>query len=89
MSISICIPKINRNIKKQFIREIFDSHNLGKIKNVDLILLGKNKRAFIHYSSWYDNEKSLKVKKYLDEGKDFKLIYNSPWFWKCVKSQSN
>ena len=89
MSISICIPKLNRSIKKSFILEIFNYHNFGKIRNIDLILLGKNKRAFIHYSSWNSDEKSLKVKEILDNGQDFKIIYNIPWFWKCVKLQDS
>ena len=65
MSISICIPKMNRNTKKSYIKQIFNYHNFGTIKNIDLILLGKNKRAFIHYSSWNNNEKSIKGKKYI------------------------
>ena len=86
MSITICIPKMNRNTKKSYIKQIFDSHNFGTIENIDLILLGKNKRAFIHYSSWNNNEKSIKVKNILENGNDFKIMYNMPWFWKCVKS---
>tara|TARA_B100000035_G_scaffold61950_2_gene50086 strand:- start:7053 stop:7316 length:264 start_codon:yes stop_codon:yes gene_type:complete len=84
MEISICIPKMNRNTKKSQIKQIFNYHNFGTIKNIDLILLGKNKRAFIHYSSWNNNEKSIKVKNILEKGKDFKIMYNMPWFWKCV-----
>lgn len=84
MTITICIPKMNRNTNKSFIREIFNSHAFGRIENIDLILLGKNKRAFIHYSSWNNNEKSINVKNILDRGEDFKVMYNMPWFWKCV-----
>ena len=86
MSITICIPKMNRNTKKSHIKQLFDLHNFGTIENIDLILLGKNKRAFIHYSSWNNNEKSIKVKNILESGNDFKIMYNMPWFWKCVKS---
>jgi len=87
MTITICIPKMNRNTKKTSIIDIFNFHNFGTIKKVDLILLGKNKRAFIHYSSWNNNEKSLKVKEILENGEDFKIMYDMPWFWKCVKIQ--
>jgi len=87
MTISICIPKLNRNIKKSLITDIFNFHNFGTIKNVELILLGKNKRAFIHYSSWNNNEKSLRVKEILEKGEDFKIMYDTPWFWKCVEMQ--
>ena len=86
MSITICIPKMNRNTKKSSIKEVFNLHNFGTIENIDLILLGKNKRAFIYYSSWNNNEKSIKVKNILENGEDFKIMYNMPWFWKCVKA---
>ena len=86
MSITICIPKMNRNTNKSSIKEIFNLHNIGTIENIDLILLGKNKRAFIHYSSWNNNEKSIKVKNVLENNEDFKIMYNMPWFWKCVKA---
>ena len=86
MSITICIPKMNRNTNKSSIKEIFNLHNFGTIENIDLILLGKNKRAFIHYSSWNNNEKSIKVKNVLENNEDFKIMYNMPWFWKCVKA---
>ena len=43
MEISICIPKMNRNTKKSQIKQIFNYHNFGTIKNIDLILLGKIK----------------------------------------------
>lgn len=86
MSITICIPKMNRNTNKSSIKEIFNLHNFGTIENIDLILLGKNKRAFIHYSSWNNNEKSIKVKNILENNEDFKIMYNMPWFWKCVKA---
>jgi len=81
---TICIPKINRDIKKKMIFSIFKKYNFGKIKRVDLIKMKNNtQRAFIHYLSWNDDEKSVQVKKWLLEGKDIKIIYSQPWFWKC------
>ena len=69
--------------------KIFNLHDFGTIENIDFILLGKNKRAFIHYSSWNNNEKSIKVKNILENDDDFKIMYNMPWFWKCVKAKLN
>ena len=39
---SICIPKVDRNITKRFIRDVFDRHLLGKIKKIDMIPNKKN-----------------------------------------------
>ena len=89
MTLSICIPIVNKNIKKSYIIDVFNSYNFGIIKIVDLIMLGKNKRAFIHYSHWNNNEKSLYIKQLLENGKDFKIMYDMPLFWKCVKLYNN
>ena len=89
MTLSICIPIVNKNIKKSYIIDVFNSYNFGIIKKVDLIMLGKNKRAFIHYSHWNNNEKSLYIKQLLENGKDFKIMYDMPLFWKCVKLYNN
>ena len=86
MTISICIPKLYRNVTKNTIKSILDNHNFGTIKKIDVVQSGKNKIAFVHYSSWNNNEKSIKVKNILENGNDFKIMYNMPWFWKCVKS---
>ena len=79
----ICIPKVDRNINKQFIYNKFAKLNFGKIKKIDLINTNYTKRAFIHYHCWNSNERSTKVKNWLIEGKDIKIIYNKPWYWKC------
>ena len=79
----ICIPKVDRNINKNFIYDIFERANFGKIKKIDLINTNYTKRAFIHYESWNTNKRTIKVKNWLIEGKDIKIIYNKPWYWKC------
>ena len=86
MTLSICIPKLYRNVTKNTVKSILDNHNFGTIKKIDVVLSGKNKIAFVHYSSWNNNEKSIKVKNILENGEDFKVMYNMPWFWKCVKA---
>jgi len=84
----ICIPKVDNNYNKQNIYNIFNNFHFGKIKKIDLINFNNFNRAFIHYTTWNNDERSQWVKEILDEGKDFKIIYDSPWFWKCSKSMS-
>ena len=81
---SICIPKVDRNITKRFISDVFDRHLLGKIKKIDMIPNKKYFRVFIHFDYWYNTSKSLKVKVILAKNLDFKIMYVEPWFWKCV-----
>ena len=84
MNPSICIPKVDRNITKNFIYNIFDRHNFGKIKKIDLVKMNKVNKVFIHFEYWYNNDKSLKVRELLSSGYDFKIMYIEPWFWKCI-----
>ena len=59
------------------------NYDFGIIKKIDLLNVGKYKRVFIHYKYWNTKPISIKVKNLLIEKKDIKLIYNSPWYWKC------
>jgi hypothetical protein len=42
----------------------------------------KYKRIFIHFSRWYWNDDAINARRRLVEGKDIKVVYNMPWFWK-------
>ena len=85
---TLCLPKIDYNVSKKQLYEIFNKHNFGVINKIDLITISNSKRAFIHYKNWNNNEKNNKIKSFLDEGLDIKIIYSFPWFWKCSKSKS-
>lgn len=85
---TLCLPKIDYGVSKKQLYEIFNKYNFGVINKIDLITISRSKRAFIHYVDWNNNEKNNKIKSYLDEGLDIKIIYQFPWFWKCSKSKS-
>ena len=87
---SICIPKIEKNITTNQIKETFNNHNMGNIKDVAIIRCNYNyNKAFINYNEWYDSEKSNKVRNLLDNGENIKIIYDehSGWFWKCYAAR--
>ena len=86
---TLCLPKIDSNTTKKQICNIFNQYNFGFIKKIDLITISQSKRAFIHYEKWNNSEKNKKIKSYLDDGLDIKIIYDFPWFWKCSKSRIN
>jgi hypothetical protein len=87
-NLSICIPLVDNKITKSYIKNILKRYKFGEIYKIDLIKYKQNKRAFIHYKYWYDNKISNYVQSLLNENKDFKIIYNKPWYWKCVKNYS-
>jgi hypothetical protein len=42
----------------------------------------KFNRVFIHFRQWNDSENAMIARERLLEGKEIKIIYDDPWFWK-------
>jgi hypothetical protein len=38
--------------------------------------------VFIHFDRWFDTDNAHRALNLLREGKDIKVIYDEPWFWK-------
>jgi hypothetical protein len=88
--ICICIPKIKNEINKQYIKDVFYQYNLGPIKKIHVVYAKekKNKLAFIYFYRLNNSENSTKIKQYLENDLDFKIMYDFPWFWKCYKAKT-
>jgi hypothetical protein len=82
---TVCIPRILSNITKEFIYETINNFNLGTIHRIDII---RNKnlsnKALIHFSKWNNGGNADIARDRLLNGKDIKIIYSEPWFWKIV-----
>jgi len=84
---SLCIPRVFLNISESRIRNIFKELNLGVIERVDIVKKTTEKgenfnRVFIHFQRWFTNENANTAKERLLNGKEIKIIYDDPWFWK-------
>jgi len=84
---SMCIPRVFENIDEQQIRNVFDHLDLGQIDHIDIIDRRtekgeKYRRIFIHFTKWYFNDEACVARQRLIDGKDIKVVYNAPWFWK-------
>ena len=87
----LCIPGVFSNIKEDRIRRVFQDLNLGEVIRVDIVMPKKpigsdekeNKfnRVFIHLD-WNQTEQSIIARDRLTQGKDIKIIYDEPWFWR-------
>ena len=67
--------------------------DFGEIKEVDVVNKKNEKdemckRIFIHYNNWNSTEKAEMVKERLMSGKEIKVIYDFPWFWKISLSKA-
>ena len=84
---SMCIPRVYPNISEGRIRKIFDELNIGVIERVDIVSKTTEKgerfnRVFIHMDRWFHNSNASVARERLLGGKDIKIIYDDPWFWK-------
>ena len=82
---SICIPKVSININSRFIKEVFTKANIGKIKNIHFRRARKSNIVYIEFHYWYNNEISINIKNRLIKGEPVNIVYDFPWFWKCIK----
>ena len=44
-------------------------------------------KVFVHFDYWYNNDKSNMYKELLNDGGNFKIVYNFPHYLKCFKSK--
>lgn len=90
---SLCIPRVSVNVTHKDIYNVFNKLQIGEIHRVDLIERqttnnDKFKRIFIHFKSWADNETANQMKTRFDSGKDVKIVYDDPWYWKLSVNKS-
>ena len=84
---SICIPRVFPNINENRIRKVFDELNMGIIERIDIVSKSTEKgekfnRVFIHFKKWNSEGNAEIARERLLNGKDIKIIYDEPWFWK-------
>lgn len=89
---SLCIPRVFNNITEVRIRKVFDDLGLGKVSRID-IKDRKNengdsfKRVYVHFDKWFWNENAQAARRKLVSGKEIKIVYDNPWFWKVSASK--
>jgi hypothetical protein len=89
---SLFIPHVFPNISEARIRRIFDELALGDISRIDMVERtnerGPYKRVYIHFSRWYRNEDAETAREKLLDGKEIKIVYDEPWFWKISANRT-
>lgn len=90
---SLCIPRIFTNVDETQIRSTFNNLNLGVIHHIDIVMRTnergeESKRAYIHFTKWFDNEFAKSVRNKLLSGIEVKIVYDNPWYWKVSANMS-
>ena len=84
---SLCIPRVFNNITEERIRKVFADLDIGKISRIDIIeRKGEKgdsfKRVYVHFEKWFCNADAQTARTKLLSGKEIKIVYDNPWFWK-------
>jgi len=85
---SLCIPRAFLNVDEARIRGIFGELGLGRLARIDIVNQKNDKgvvvfnRVFVHFFEWTRSEEADKVRIQTLNGKEVKIIYDDPWFWK-------
>lgn len=90
----LCIPRVYSTIKESHIHKIFKDLNIGTLDHIDIVSKkGEKKdkfnRVFIHFKFWNDTENAMIARERLLNGKEIKVIYDDPWFWKISAYREN
>ena len=84
---SLCIPRVFSNITEERICRIFGDLALGDIERIDMVSKTTEKGEkfnciFVHFRRWYATKDADTARERLLNGKDIKIVYDDPWFWK-------
>lgn len=81
---SLCIPRIESSIKREYIFKKLCQLKIGFIQKMTEIPLKNNpdyKRIMIRIQ-WNDSDKSRKIRERLIKGESINYVFDMPWFWK-------
>jgi hypothetical protein len=87
---SLFIPRVFNTVSEAHIRKTFEALQLGVIHHIDIRKCdAKFNRVFIHYKRWFSEGNAVIARERMNSGKDVKVIYEEPWFWKVSLFRSN
>jgi hypothetical protein len=85
---SICIPRIESKITRDYIYTTFNTIKIGKIERMTEIPLRndtKHKRVLIKIR-WSQTENANNMITRLNNNETVKIIHEWPWFWRVVST---
>jgi hypothetical protein len=86
---SLCIPRIENSISKEYIFNVFTKLKIGYIEFINEIPLrndAKHKRVIIKLRWNETNKTAQNMLSRLDKNETIKLVHDMPWYWKVVST---
>lgn len=89
--LTLCIPRMDAHIPRSKIFETFSKYKIGfidKIFEIPLKIDANYKRVIIKFRTWVSNPVSDFILNRLNDNKDFKVVYDDPWYWVVTKYEA-
>ena len=88
---SICIPRTLYNVNWQTVKNTFEQIlGQGTVDRVDLVPSRDGEpfcKIFVHMRYWPEHEEAIAIRNSLNAGEVVKIVYDTPYFWKCSASR--
>jgi len=89
---SLCIPRVFKNITRERVFNCFKDLGIGFVERIDMVPRKADngdefQRVFVHLR-WNRTEQAAKARSRLLAGKEIKIVYDEPWFWKVSANRS-
>lgn len=88
---SICIPRTLNNITWRTVKDTFEQIlGKGTVERVDMINDRNGEpfcKIFVHMRYWPTEGDAVDIRDRLRSGETVKVVYDTPWFWKCSASK--
>ena len=90
---SLCIPRVFANITEKRVAFVVREVGLGEIDRIDMVPKTsddgtKFQRVFIHFKRWNSSEAAQRARERVLSGKEIKIVYDDPWFWKLSANRA-
>jgi hypothetical protein len=88
--LSLCIPRLEVKITKDFITRTFHNLNLGQIEKIKELPLRNDKthKRIIMSLRINDSENSIFMRDRIEKNETVKIVYDMPWYWKIQGARS-
>lgn len=87
---SLFIPLVWKNISRNFIKNKFDSLQIGSIKHIEFFPCDKEnyKMAYLHFDNFYVEKQSTEnfIKRVMDPNLKAQIIYDDPYYWVVMEN---
>ena len=88
-NISLFIPHVFPNFDEDYVADVFAEY--GDVERVDFVPKYKwngemYNSVYIHFKSWYDNERNRVLQKKLSDKIETHIIHDDPWYWIVLPS---